>query len=93
MKRILLVLLAWSFLMPLGFAQTKEEYNIKVGDTLVLPLFNKCRSVNYNVSSKSVIDFKPLHYGEKVQVIGSKFVLYRPNPDEPKITLPKVKKK
>lgn len=28
-----------------------------------------------------------------VQVIGSKFVLYRPNPDEPKITLPKVKKK
>ena len=72
MKRILLVLLAWSFLMPLGFAQTKEEYNIKVGDTLVLPLFNKCRSVNYNVSSKSVIDFKPLHYGEKVQVIGSK---------------------
>ena len=28
-----------------------------------------------------------------VQVIGSKFVLYRPNPDEPVITLPKAKKK
>ncbi len=27
-----------------------------------------------------------------VQVIGSKFVLYRRNPDEPKIVLPKVKK-
>ena len=27
-----------------------------------------------------------------VQVIGSKFVLYRPNPDEPVITLPKAKK-
>jgi len=27
-----------------------------------------------------------------VQVIGSKFVLYRPNPDEPQIVLPKVKK-
>ena len=28
-----------------------------------------------------------------VQVIGSKFVLYRPNPKEPKIVLPKTKKK
>lgn len=27
-----------------------------------------------------------------VQVIGSKFVLYRPNPDEPVIRLPKAKK-
>lgn len=27
-----------------------------------------------------------------VQVIGSKFVLYRRNPDEPKITLPRAKK-
>lgn len=27
-----------------------------------------------------------------VQVIGSKFVLYRPNPDEPVIKLPKTKK-
>lgn len=27
-----------------------------------------------------------------VQVIGTKFVLYRPNPDEPQIVLPKVKK-
>jgi len=26
---------------------------------------------------------------ETVQTIGSRFVLYRPNPDEPKITLPK----
>lgn len=28
-----------------------------------------------------------------VQVIGSKFVLYRPNPDEPVIVLPAVNKK
>ena len=28
-----------------------------------------------------------------VQVIGSKFVLYRPNPDEPQIKLPKANKK
>jgi RNA-binding protein len=30
---------------------------------------------------------------EVVQVIGSKFVLYRANPDEPQIELPKIKKK
>ena len=29
---------------------------------------------------------------EVVQVIGSKFVLYRNNPDEPKIILPKAKR-
>lgn len=28
-----------------------------------------------------------------VQVIGSKFVLYRPNPDEPQIKLPKANKR
>ena len=28
---------------------------------------------------------------DSVQIIGSKFVLYRPNPDEPVIKLPKVK--
>ena len=28
-----------------------------------------------------------------VQVIGSKFVLYRPNPDKPVIVLPKAKKR
>jgi RNA-binding protein len=28
-----------------------------------------------------------------VQVIGSKFILYRPNPDKPVIVLPKSKKK
>ncbi len=31
--------------------------------------------------------------GDVVQVIGSKFVLYRKNEDEPKIVLPKAKKK
>lgn len=29
---------------------------------------------------------------DSVQIIGSKFVLYRPDPDEPVIKLPKVKK-
>ena len=29
---------------------------------------------------------------DMVQVIGSKFVLYRPNPDEPVIKLPRAKK-
>lgn len=29
---------------------------------------------------------------DSVQIIGSKFVLYRPNPDEPVIKLPKNKK-
>jgi RNA-binding protein len=35
----------------------------------------------------------PKTNSDVVQVIGSKFVLYRPNPDEPVIVLPKSKKK
>ena len=31
-------------------------------------------------------------HSEVVQVIGSKFVLYRRNPDEPKIELPKARR-
>lgn len=45
-------------------------------------------------SSREVADMLAEKCGaDVVQVIGSKFVLYRPNPDEPVITLPKAKKK
>ena len=49
---------------------------------------------NSNYSSREGAELIAEKCGaDVVQVIGSKFVLYRPNPDEPVIVLPKAKKK
>jgi RNA-binding protein len=49
---------------------------------------------NSDINSRQAADILSEKLGtEVVQVIGSKFVLYRPNPDEPQIELPKIKKK
>lgn len=48
---------------------------------------------NCPLSSREAADLiAPKVDCDVVQVIGSKFVLYRPNPDEPVIVLPKKKK-
>lgn len=45
------------------------------------------------VSSREIAEQLALETGsEVVQVIGAKFVLFRRNPDEPKIELPKAKR-
>lgn len=48
---------------------------------------------NSDLSSRQAADMLSEEVSsDVVQVIGSKFVLYRPNPDEPKIKLPKAKR-
>ncbi len=44
-------------------------------------------------SREAAVQLSEILKTEVVQVIGSKFVLYRENPDEPQIKLPKVKKR
>ena len=55
----------------------------------------KCKVLETSAySSREAADMIAEKCGaDVVQVIGSKFVLYRPNPKEPKIVLPKAKKK
>ena len=49
---------------------------------------------NSELNSRQVADqLSEVTSSNVVQVIGSKFVLYRENPDEPVIVLPKAKKK
>ncbi|MGN0476293.1 MAG: ribosome assembly RNA-binding protein YhbY [Ruminococcus sp.] len=49
---------------------------------------------NSELSSRQVADMlSEVTSSDVVQVIGSKFVLYRPNPDEPQIKLPKANKR
>ncbi len=49
-----------------------EEYRISVGDTMMWCPFAQCNNISFKVSSKEVIKFDPVHFGEKVQVIGLK---------------------
>ena len=49
---------------------------------------------NSELNSRQVADqLSEVTSSDIVQVIGSKFVLYRPNPDEPQIKLPKANKR
>ena len=73
MKKALFTLIILSFA---GFciAQEANETKIKiaVGDSVVWKPFEKCLGISYNVSGSSVIEYKYLHYGEKIQVYGKK---------------------
>ena len=49
---------------------------------------------NSELNSRQAADqLSEVTSSDVVQVIGSKFVLYRPNPDEPQIKLPKANKR
>jgi len=71
-KTLLTVVMVLCSMMLIAQEHFTEEYRLNAGDTLIWTPFAKCNSINYKVSSKDVVDFKPLHYGEKVQVIALK---------------------
>lgn len=73
MKKVLFALMILCFS---GYAIAQEanktEFKMAVGDTVVWEPFRKCDAINYNISGPKVISFKPLHFGEKIQVIAKK---------------------
>lgn len=70
MKKAFFTLIVMMFAMTaMAQENTIDEYRLVVGDTLIWQPFAQCSSISFNVSSKKVIDFKPLHFGEKVQVV------------------------
>ena len=73
MKKALFTIMILCF-AGLAFAQeaNKIEFKMVIGDTVVWEPFNKCNSINYNVKGPKVIKYKPLHYGEKIEVIAQK---------------------
>lgn len=71
MKRSFTLFFLLTALITSAFAQD-NEYKIQVGDTLVLQPFQQCSQVKFNLSSKEYVQFTPLHYGEKFQIIGLK---------------------
>lgn len=70
MKKTLITLMVLCF-ASLAMAQeaNETEFKMALGDTVVWMPFEKCDAIGYNVKGPKVINFKPLHFGEKIQVI------------------------
>ncbi len=70
MKKTLITLMVLCFA---GLAMAQEanetEFKMALGDTVVWMPFEKCDGIGYNVKGSKVINYKPLHFGEKIQVI------------------------
>lgn len=73
MKKILFTLMILCF-AGLAIAQeaNETEFKMALGDTVVWEPFEKCDAIGYNIKGPKVINFKPLHFGEKIQVIAKK---------------------
>lgn len=71
MKRSITLFFLLTAFITAAFAQD-NEYKLQVGDTLVLQPFQHCNQVKYNLSSKESVQFSPLHFGEKFQLIAIK---------------------
>lgn len=50
-------------------AQEDVEFKMKLGDTIVWKPFTYCNMLSYNISGPKVISFKPVHFGEKIEII------------------------
>ena len=70
MKKTLFTLMVLCFT---GLAMAQEanetEFKMAIGDTIVWKPFEKCDALGYNIEGPKVISFKPIHWGEKIQVI------------------------
>jgi hypothetical protein len=51
---------------------TETEFKISLGDTIVWKPFDKCNALGYNIKGPKVISFKPVHFGEKIEIIAKK---------------------
>lgn len=50
--------------------ESKEtEFKLNIGDTVVWKPFSSCDMIGYNISGPKVISFKPIKYGDRIQII------------------------
>lgn len=73
MKKVLISLL---FLCFGGLIMAQEanetEFKMALGDTVVWTPFAGCNMIGYNIKGPKVISFKPVHFGEKIEIIAKK---------------------
>ena len=73
MKKILITFMLLS-LGGIAMAQetNETEFKMALGDTIVWKPFADCNMLGYNISGPKVISFKPVHFGEKIEIIAKK---------------------
>ena len=73
MKKALIAML---FFCLTGFVMAQEanetEFKMSLGDTIVWKPFENCNMLGYNVKGPKVISFKPVHFGEKIEIVAKK---------------------
>ena len=73
MKKVFITLL---FLCFGGLVMAQEanetEFKMSLGDTIVWTPFADCNILGYNIKGPKVISFKPVHFGEKIEIIAKK---------------------
>ena len=70
MKKVLFTLITLCFASLVTAQEANEiEYKMAIGDTVVWMPFDNCNGIGYNVKGPKVISFKPVHFGEKIQVV------------------------
>ena len=76
MKKALftLMLLCFAGLMTAQEAEETNvtEFKILLGDTIVWKPFSDCNMLGYNITGPKVISFKPVHFGEKIEIVAKK---------------------
>jgi len=76
MKKALftLMLLCFAGLMTAQEAEETNvtEFKILLGDTIVWKPFSDCNMLGYNITGPKVISFKPVHFGEMIEIVAKK---------------------
>ena len=47
----------------------EKEFELSLGDTVIWKPFSNCDMIGYNISGPKVISFKPIKYGDRIQII------------------------
>ena len=70
MKKALITLMILC-IAGLAMAQEKNETEFKMtlGDTVIWKPFSSCEAIGYNISGSKVISFKPIKFGDRIQII------------------------
>ncbi len=76
MKKALFTLMFLCFAGLMTAQEAEEtnvtEFKILLGDTIVWKPFSDCNMLGYNITGPKVISFKPVHFGEKIEIVAKK---------------------
>lgn len=70
MKKALFTLMILCFAgLVMAQEANENEFKMTIGDTIVWKPFENCHSNGYNISGSKVISFKPIKYGDRIEII------------------------